>query len=160
VKHVVGIADIRVSAGTDDSLITYGLGSCLGITIHDPIARVGGLLHIMLPDSSIDPVKARINPCMFADTGFPKLVDDCIAAGASQERMVLKAAGGSCARGNEEDDYYKIGSRNFLMLQKLLGEKGLLLAAYDVGGSHSRTMSLDILSGEVLLKVNGCTKSM
>ena len=159
-KHVVGIADMKVSANAGDSLITYALGSCLGIVIHDPVAHVGGLLHIMLPDSTIDSAKARLNPYMFVDTGFPKLIEECQAAGARKERMVLKVAGGACAQGNPDDDYFQIGKRNFVMLRKLLWQKGLLLKAQDVGGSQSRTIWVEIQSGNVGLKVNGTTRMM
>jgi chemotaxis protein CheD len=156
----VGIADMKVAATPGDAIITYALGSCLGISVHDPIAHVGGLLHIMLPDSNIDLGKARANPCMFVDTGFPKLINDCISAGARKERLVLKVAGGACAHGNAEEDYFQIGKRNFVMLKKLLWQMGILLKGYDVGGSQSRTMSLEIGKGEVLLKMNGTTKTL
>lgn len=159
-RHVVGLADIKLSTNGCDSLITYALGSCLGITIYDPITRVGALLHIMLPDSSIDPAKAQQNPWMFVDTGFPKMIDDCVAAGARKERMILKVAGGACAHGNPDADYFQIGKRNFVMLRKLLWQRGLLLKAYDVGGSHSRTMSLDLVNGEVQLKTGGVSKNL
>jgi chemotaxis protein CheD len=160
VKYVVGIADMKLSANVGDSLITYALGSCLGITIYDPVAHVGALLHIMLPDLAIDPAKAQQNPWMFVNTGFPKMIDECVAAGARKERMILKVAGGACAHGNPDEDYFQIGKRNFVMLRKLLWQKGLMLKAYDVGGSQSRTLSLDVISGEVQLRINGCTRSL
>jgi chemotaxis protein CheD len=158
VKHVVGIADMKLSANPADGLITYALGSCLGIAVYDPLARVGALLHIMLPDSSIDPAKAQQNPWMFVDTGFPRMINDCLAAGARKERMILKVAGGACAHGNPDEDYFQIGKRNFVMLRKLLWQKGLLLKSYDVGGSQSRTMSMEIGNGEIQLKINGAIK--
>lgn len=159
-RHVVGIADMKLSAKQGDSLITYALGSCLGITVHDPIAHVGALLHIMLPDSTIDPAKAQSNPWMFVDTGFPIMIEQCLAAGARKERMILKVAGGACAHGNPDEDYFQIGKRNFVMFRKLLWQKGMLLKAYEVGGSQSRTLSIDIVSGEVRLKINGCERTL
>jgi chemotaxis protein CheD len=160
VRHVVGIADMKLSTNAADSLITYALGSCLGITIYDPAARIGALLHIMLPDSSIDPAKAEQNPWMFVDVGFPKMIEDCVAAGVRKEHMILKVAGGACAHGNPDEDYFQIGKRNFVMLRKILWQKGLLLKAYDVGGGHSRTMTLDLSSGEVQLKTGGASKNL
>lgn len=151
---------MKVSADTKNTLITYALGSCLGIAIHDPVAGVGGLLHIMLPLSTIDAEKAAANPCMFVDTGVPKLFLECYKAGAKKERLVVKVAGGACAGGNEEDDYFQIGKRNFTMLRKLLWKNGVLLKSHDVGGSNSRTMSLDIASGEVLIKTNGSSTKL
>jgi len=156
--RVVTIADMRISANRGDVLITYALGSCLGITAYDPVARVGGLLHLMLPDSNIDSAKAAQNPYMFVDTGVPELFLQCYKAGARRERIIVTAAGGSCTHGKEDDDYFQIGKRNFVMLKKLLWQNSLLLKAYDVGGSISRTMSLDIGTGIVTLKSNGVSK--
>jgi chemotaxis protein CheD len=159
-KHVVGIADMKLSANACDTLITFALGSCLGIVLYDPVVRVGALLHLMLPDSGIDPAKAQQNPWMFVDTGFPRMLNECLAAGASRERLILKVAGGACAHGNPDEDYFQIGKRNFVMLRKMLWQTGILLKAHDIGGSVSRTMSLEIGSGEVQLKVSGITKSL
>jgi chemotaxis protein CheD len=156
--RVVTIADMRISANRGDVLITYALGSCLGVTAYDPVARVGGLLHLMLPDSSIDSDKAAQNPYMFVDTGLPELFLQCYQAGARRERIIVTAAGGSCTHGKENDDYFQIGKRNFVMLKKLLWQNSLLLKAYDVGGSICRTMSLDIETGIVTLKSNGVSK--
>ena len=151
--HVVGVADMRISANPEDGLITYALGSCLGIAIHDPVARVGGLLHIMLPLGTVDPAKATKNPYMFVDTGVPRLFMDCYKAGARKERLTVKVAGG--ASNNEGEDYFQIGKRNFTILRKLLWKNGVLLKAHDVGGKLSRTMILDIGTGTVTLKING-----
>ena len=148
---------MKISADTGDTIITHALGSCLGIAVHDPVARVGGLLHIMLPLSTIDPAKAAENPFMFVDTGVPRLFIDCYKLGAKKERLVLKVAGGASLHGREEDDYFNIGKRNFIMLRKLLWKNNVLIMSQDVGGSHSRTMSLDVGTGEVLLKFNGQT---
>jgi chemotaxis protein CheD len=154
-RHIVGVADMRISAKREDNIITHALGSCLGITIHDPVAGVGGLLHVMLPQSSIDPGKATENPSMFVDTGIPRLFLDSYKLGARKERLVVKVAGGATSRASEEDDYFQIGKRNVIMLRKILWKNGVLLAAEDVGGSASRTMTLDIATGAVCLKING-----
>jgi chemotaxis protein CheD len=157
-KQVVGVADMKVSANSAETIITYALGSCLGITAYDPVARVGGMLHVMLPNSAIDPVKGREAPFMFVDTGLPLLLQECRMAGARVERLVLKVAGGACARVNEEDDYFQIGKKNFAHLRKIVWQNGLALKACEVGGNQSRTMSLEIATGKVLLKVNGITR--
>lgn len=159
-KHIVGVADMKIATQPGDELITYALGSCLGITLYDPVARVGGLLHVMLPLSTIDPAKATDNPCMFVDTGVPRLFLDCYKAGAQKQRVVVKVAGGASVHQNEEDDLFQIGKRNFVMLRKLLWKNGVLLKAHDVGGTHSRTMSLDIETGAVSLKIQGNTVSL
>jgi len=114
----------------------------------------------MLPLSTTNPEKAKENPFMFVDTGVPKLFIESYKAGAKKGRLVVKVAGGACSRGNEEDDYFQIGKRNFIMLRKLLWKNGVLLKSYDVGGNGSRTMSLEIGSGEVMVKANGIAKRL
>ena len=158
--HTVAVADMKVSAVEDDVLVTHALGSCLGIAIHDPAAHVGGLLHVMLPLSTIDPKKGKENPYMFVDTGVPKLFIECYKAGARKERLHVKVAGGGCTLCDEEDDYFQIGKRNFIMLKKIFWKNGVLLRAHDVGGRESRTLSLDIGSGEVAVKINGKTNRL
>ncbi len=153
-KQVIGIADMKISTKADDVLITYALGSCLGITVYDPVARVGGLIHIMLPVSTVNPAKAAANPLMFVDTGVPELFKACYKAGAKKERMVLKVAGGASLQKNEDTDQFQIGKRNFIMLRKLLWKNNVLIKSFDVGENFSRTMSLDMATGEVVLKIN------
>ena len=153
--QIVSIADMKVSSNSEDRLITYALGSCLGITVHDPIAVVGGLLHVMLPNSSIDRAKSEANPYMFVDTGVPKLFRECLEAGAKRERLIVKVAGGSFSGEDERADQFRIGKRNVIMLRKLLWKNGVMLHAEDVGGRLSRTMALDIADGAVTLKING-----
>jgi chemotaxis protein CheD len=145
---------MKISSRPDDVLITYALGSCLGIAIYDAVAKVGGLLHVMLPVSSVNPSKAADNPMMFVDTGVPELFKACYQAGAKKERLVVKVAGGASLHQNSENDQFQIGKRNFLMLRKLLWKNNVLIESCDVGERHSRTMSLDIATGEVILKIN------
>jgi chemotaxis protein CheD len=160
VKYVVGVGDMQVTAGAQDVIVTYALGSCLGITIHDPVAHVGGMLHVMLPLSTIDPNKARENPCMFVDTGVPKLFLESYRLGASKSRLTVKVAGGASATGNGNDDYFNIGKRNITMLRQLLWKNGVLLKSWDVGGNESRTLTLDINNGEVSIRSNGKIKNL
>lgn len=159
-RHTIGVADMKVTSHVGESLVTYALGSCLGITVYDPVARVGGLLHVMLPTSSIDREKGVANPCMFVDTGVPRLFTECYKLGATKERMVVKVAGGACTHLSGEGDYFQIGQRNFVMLRKILWKNGVLISAYEVGGHQSRTLTLDMDSGTVWLKVDGTTKEL
>ncbi len=153
--HIVGVADMKVSADRDDLIVTYALGSCLGVAIYDPVACVGGLLHVMLPLAEIDPVKAKKNPCMFVNTGVLKLLTECYKAGAGKERLVIKAAGGSWFHYTRKEDHFQIGKRNFIILRKILWKNGLLMKSYDIGGNGSRTMFLDIGRGEVTVRSAG-----
>lgn len=156
----VGVADMKISSSKGDVIVTHALGSCLGVTIFDPLTGVGGMLHAMLPDSGIDPRKAAENPFMFVDTGVPRLFRDCYGRGAEKSRLIVKVAGGATSKANVEDDYFQIGKRNFVMLRKLLWKNNVLLKSYDVGGTESRTLTLDMGSGSVLLKVSGVLKKL
>lgn len=147
-KHVVGIADMKVTDQPEDELITYALGSCLGITVYDPVARVGGLLHVMLPLSSVSPEKAAEKPFMFVDSGVPLLFRESYRLGARKERMWVTVCGGASLR-NAEHDCFEIGKRNLLMLRKILWKNGVLLRAEDTGGTKSRNMCLDLATGKV-----------
>lgn len=149
---IVGMADMKVSGAGGDILVTYALGSCVGLTVYDRLAGVGGMLHAMMPDSSIDPEKSKENPCMFIDTGLLKLIDGCVRMGAKKERLEIKAAGCSALK---TSGFFKIGYRNFNSLTSVLSGLNLSLQAYDVGGKSSRNMRLMISDGEVLVEDGG-----
>lgn len=156
IDRSVGIAEMAVSRDASERLITYALGSCLGVVVFDPIARVGGLLHVMLPLSEVDPEKSQLNPCLFVDTGVPELFRACYRFGATKERLIVKVAGGAFAGDDEHADPFQVGKRNLLTLKKLLWKNGVILRSEDVGGQRiSRTLSLHIGTGEVLVKSNG-----
>ena len=147
---------MKVSANISERLVTYALGSCLGLAVYDPIVRAAGLLHVMLPTGAIDPDKMIQTPAMFVDSGVPFLFKECYKLGARKERMIVKVAGGSHNGNCEEDDQYQIGKRNLLELRKLLWKNGVMVQAQETGGMQtSRTMWLDVATGDVTLKVNG-----
>jgi len=156
----VGVADMKVSAIRGDLMLTHALGSCLGVAVHDPLVCVGGLLHVMLPLSTIDPEKADRNPFKFVDTGFPKLLMECFKNGAQKQRLEIRVAGGANSHEREENDLFQIGRRNFIILRQLLWKNGLLMKSYDVGGSNSRTMSLEIGTGKVMIRSGGQMKNL
>lgn len=154
--RIIGIAEMAVSSAGGERLVTYALGSCLGVCVHDPVAGVGGLLHVMLPSSEIDPQKAQRNPCMFVDTGVPELFRAAYRAGAQKERLVVKVVGGAATADGEQPDSFQVGKRNVLTLRKLLWKNGVILRAEDVGGQRlSRSVFLQVATGEVLVKTNG-----
>lgn len=150
---VVGVSDCRVSSQEESSLITYALGSCIALAIHDPVARVGGMLHLMLPDSSLDPVKAAERPYMFADTGIPLLFLRAYAAGAEKRRLAVHIAGG--AQVIDDKGLFNIGKRNHLAVRKVLWRAGVLVASEAVGGNESRTVRLEVGSGRFCLRSAG-----
>jgi chemotaxis protein CheD len=150
-KTVVGVSEIRVSDNVDETIITYALGSCLGITVYDPVNRVGGLLHVMLPLSKSDPEKAKKKPAMYVDTGLALLLDRVYELGAIKENLVISVGGGASMKQKESDDYFKIGKRNFTTLRKLLWKNGFMIKNQDVGGAKSRTMAISIADGAVTI---------
>ena len=149
-KKVVGVSDIKVSENEGEIIITHALGSCLGITVYDRVAKVGGMLHVMLPMSKSDPEKARLKPAMYVDTGFAELLNEVYELGAQKKNLEINVAGGASMK-QAEDDYFKIGQRNFTTLRKLLWKNGFMIANQDVGGTISRTMTLSIADGEVTI---------
>ncbi len=153
-RHIVGVADMRLSSCPEDTLVTHALGSCLGIVVYDAVACVGGMLHVMLPDSSIAREGTLDNAARFVDTGVPRLFRESYSLGAKKGRLVVKVAGGATLHG-EGDDYFQIGKRNIVMLRRILWKNGVLITASDVGGCLSRTMSLDLGSGNVEIRSNG-----
>lgn len=147
---VVGVADMAIGREHQARLITYALGSCIGLSVYDPVARIGGLLHYMLPQPS-EPVDPKtLKPAMFATTGIPLLFRRLVEAGAQQARFVVTAAGG--AEILEGAATMAIGKRNRTTLRKVLWKTGVALAAEDTGGSVARTMSLDLARGEVRIR--------
>lgn len=94
-RIIVGIGEMATSNEPHREIITFSLGSCLGISIYDPKAKVGGILHVLLPDSSIQKERAEVNPLMFVDTGVPRLFRSAYQLGASKENIIVKVAGGA-----------------------------------------------------------------
>jgi chemotaxis protein CheD len=149
----VGVGDLKVSAKPDETLVTYGLGSCIGVTIWDPVARVGGLLHFMLPESQSDPAKARQNPALYADTGIPTLFKSAYQLGADKKRLQVRVAGG--AQVLDGDGVFNIGKRNYLAMKKIFWKAGVMIHAEEVGGNISRTLRLEVGTGKLLLQEAG-----
>jgi chemotaxis protein CheD len=150
---VVGVADMKVSNQQSEVLVTHALGSCIGVAIYDPAAKVGGILHFMLPDSNLDPGKAQEHPHMFADTGLPLLFRECYRLGAQKSRLRVKVTGGSQVLGNRE--FFQIGRRNYAALRKIFLKNNVLINNEDVGGTKARTLFLEVATGNVWIKVMG-----
>ncbi|MCX6954847.1 MAG: chemotaxis protein CheD [Verrucomicrobia bacterium] len=149
-RVVVGVGDLGVSNNTSITLSTYALGSCVAVAVYDPVAKAGGLLHMMLPDSTISPEKAIGQPAMFADTGLPMLFRALTGIKADRSRLRLFVAGGaSVLTGN---DNFKIGERNIRATQLWLQQQGYGVRGSAVGGYISRTVHLDIGTGSISLK--------
>jgi chemotaxis protein CheD len=152
---IVGISDFKVSGNEGDVLVTYALGSCIGVAVYDPVAGVGGLLHFMLPDSSLDQDKARECPAMFADTGIPMLFKSCYKLGADKKRMIVKVAGGASIL--DDTNYFRIGQKNITALRKIFWKNNVLIEKEDTGQNHNRTVRLSIADGRVLVRSTGAS---
>jgi len=149
-RIVVGISDVKVSGNVEDVLVTYALGSCLGVAVYDPWVKVGGLLHFMLPDSSLDSSKAKERPAMFADTGIPLLFKSCYRLGAEKKRMIVKIAGG--ANILDSANHFRIGQKNITALRKIFWKNNVLIDGEDIGKDNHRTVQLGISTGRVVVK--------
>jgi len=147
---VIGIADLKFSNNTNDVLVTYALGSCIAVAIYDPAAKVAGLLHYMLPDSSLDAVKARATPGMFADTGIPLLFKSCYNMGAEKRRIIVKVAGGASILDNT--NYFRIGEKNIMALRQIFWRNKVFIDSEDTGENYNRTLRLDVADGKVVVK--------
>jgi len=152
-KIVVGLAEVKVSNDPHVTLSAYALGSCLGVAIYDPVARTGGLLHAMLPDSSVDPARAISHPGMFVDTGVAALFRAAYALGADKHRVIISTAGG--AQILDTSGCFEVGRQNGEALTRLLRQHVLTLHAGQTGGLVNRTMYLNMATGEVRIKISG-----
>ena len=151
-KHV-GVSDMKVSSNFNEYLVTYSLGSCIGLTLYDPVARVGGLLHCMMPLSRENAFKAEKNPFMFADTGTALLLKSLFARGATKRNLIAKVAGG--AQAFEDKCKFRIGEKNYTVVRKTLWKNDILIAAESVGGVIPRNMFLYIDTGKTVISSQG-----
>ena len=147
---VIGVGDGGVSRDVDAMLITYALGSCIALMIHDPIARVAGMVHYMLPESPDLQQGYCSRPCKFADTAVPFLLDAALAHGADKRRLIVFAAGG--AQVMNDNSMFNVGKRNCLALRKALWKFGLIAHAEDIGGTVVRTVRMEVGTGRVWLQ--------
>ena len=152
-RIVVGISERAFSAEPGDLVVTHALGSCVGVAIHDPVAKIGGIMHYMLPLSSLDPEKAAANPFMFGDTGIPAFFKEAYTLGASKDRLRVVVAGG--ARVIEVGQTMDIGARNVTIARKLFWKNSVLIAAEDLEGHKPRTLFLEIGSGRTWFTSRG-----
>ena len=150
IRRVIGVADFAVSKRLDELLITYALGSCIGLALWDPVARVGGLIHCMLPLSRSDRAKAKANPSMYVDTGVVLLLRKLLEMGADKRRLVAKIAGASKIM--DKGDMFRIGERNYTVMRKILWKNDILINSEDCGGSKPRTMALYVATGVTTIK--------
>jgi chemotaxis protein CheD len=153
-KTIVSIGDMKIATDPATVLVTHGLGSCLGIAVHDPHAGVAGMLHVMMPRSSVNPAKAKGNPYLFVDTGVPAFLEALTAAGASKGHWTVRVCGGASTQ-TSGTDHFEIGRQNYVMLRKILWQSGILIDAEDIGGSIARGLYIDVGSGRIWMSKAG-----
>lgn len=153
IAYTVGVADLKVSDDPKSTLITYALGSCIGLIAYDPVRKLGGLLHLQLPESKGFEAQAKENPYKFADTGINALLETMYAAGASKNRLVIGMFGG--ANMLQDEQIFQIGIRNARATKKILWQQTLFIKFEDVGGASNRTVSLDLDTGRIRMKKDG-----
>ncbi|MGE4291001.1 MAG: chemotaxis protein CheD [Desulfovibrio sp.] len=151
----LGVGDHGASRKPGDVIKTYALGSCVAIILLDPKTRTVGMAHIALPDSSIQPDRAKERPAYFADTGIPILFQAMERQGAAKNGhgMIVKLTGG--AKVMDHNEVFNIGKRNVLAIKKILWQYKLGPVAEDVAGSISRTVSLEVDTGRVTIASAG-----
>lgn len=149
----VGIGEYKL-ARSPGRLVTLGLGSCVGVTMWDPVTKIGGLLHIMLPNSKDF---SRITKQeKYADLGIPMMVKDLVKNGAGQSRLKAKLVGGAQMFSSvDKKQLFNIGKRNIEMSRKILRQMSIHIVSEDVGGNKGRTMYLNLENGEVQVKTLG-----
>ena len=149
----VGMADLNICK-SPDMITTLGLGSCVGITLYDPVTKIGGLAHVMLPDSTS--IRNNANIAKFADTGIDELIRRVVEAGASKSRLVAKIAGGAkMFEVSGTSDMGRIGDRNAEAARKKLAEHGIRILVDETGLNFGRTIELYCETGEFHIKAVG-----
>ncbi|MDO4188793.1 MAG: chemotaxis protein CheD [Lachnospiraceae bacterium] len=152
----VGMADLKICKAPD-AVTTLGLGSCVGIAIRDPQTKIGGLAHIMLPDSTQMRAQA-VNIPKFADTGAKELVNQLVKAGAGRTRLVAKIAGGAqmfAFQGTGNNDMMAVGERNAKAVRQVLAELKIPILAEDCGLNYGRTVEFFPETGDYVIKAVG-----
>ena len=149
----VGMADLNV-VKSPDAITTLGLGSCVGVAVRDPVSKVGGLAHVMLPDSTA--IRNNSNVYKFADTGVEELVKQVVSAGATRSRLVAKIAGGAKMFAmNSNLSVVQVGARNVEAVKSKLKEMGIRLLSEDTGDSYGRTVIFYPETGDFVIKAVG-----
>ena len=146
----VGMADLKVCK-SPNAVTTLGLGSCVGIAVRDPVTKVGGLAHIMLPDSTS--IRNNSNIPKFADTGIEELVRQIVSAGANRNRLVAKIAGGAQMFSfQQKADMVRVGDRNVEAVKKKLHQMKIPILASDTGKNYGRTVIFYPETGDFVIR--------
>lgn len=150
-RLTVGIADMKM-AKREGMIITYALGSCVGICLYDPLIKLGALVHIMLP---INMETGRKNPLKYADTGLRETLRMMESHGGNRARITAKIAGGAKMFETQSKSLGDIGHRNIDSVRMNLKKEGIRLLKEDVGGTVARTLLFDVSTGQACVRCYG-----
>jgi chemotaxis protein CheD len=152
-QKIVEIGGLIVTNNPNDVIVTYSLGSCVGVTLYDPVNKIGGMIHCMLPLSSTDKDKALKNPSMFVDTGMMKFIQDLADMGANKKDLICKVAGAGSPL--QDSGLFRIGERNHAILKKILWKNSILVKGELIGDKTAKTMYLHMDTGITYVRING-----
>ena len=152
VRSVVAAGEYRTSTRGRDVFVTYNVTSGVAISLYDPVTGIGGLLHASFPSAQADPMRARVNPALFVDTGLECLIRDLVAAGARKERLIAKIAGG--ANHSKEDQKLFRGEQNFTMVRATLMGQSIPIEGHQTGSTKPLTMVFYLSTGRTCLRGN------
>lgn len=155
-KMIVGISDMKI-VKTPDLLITYALGSCVGICLYDPVIKIAGMAHILLPDSEAFPNDK--NMLKFADTSLEMMLKEMVFSGSAKSRIVAKIAGGAQLFAHDsKNENMRIGDRNVKAVKKKLNELNIRLISEDTGLNYGRTLEFHAVDG--MVKISSALKGV
>lgn len=153
---MVGMGEAKVTRRAADVLVAHGLGSCIALCMRDPLARVSGMAHIVLPQSRPQSADGpEPSPARFADTAVPFLLGEMRAQGASQDQLKIVIVGAAQLFAGENGKRLDIGSRNTAAVLAVLKDHNLRLVAHDVGGNFGRVCQLWASDGRVIVRTIG-----
>lgn len=154
--HNIGLGEQVVTRDPQDILVAYGLGSCLGIGMYDPVAHVAGLIHVVLPERTNG---ADGSPAKYADSGIPYLLEQMVHSGAQQRRLIVKMAGGAnMLMTSNTTKAFDIGNRNVASALKVFSALNIRLTGQEVGGNTGRTVRLYAADGRMTVRMVGQTE--
>jgi chemotaxis protein CheD len=149
----VSIGEMAASSGGAVIISTRALGSCMAVVLWDPTTCCGGMLHALLPDSKISPLRAARRPGQFVDTAIPALISQLERLGARVPALVAKIAGGACVVGGE--GIFDVGRSNSERVLAELERRRIPIVARSIGGHESRALHLEVGSGQVMMSILG-----
>lgn len=145
--HIVGVGEMKTSDHPEDLLVTPAMGASIALALHDRAARIGGILHFLLPLAETSAERATDDPCLFADTGFPQFLRAMLALGAARRSSRIVIAGG--AEPVDPSEFFALGSRNQAAARQVVSREELRVEQAHIGGTHPRRLKLDVGSGRI-----------